>query len=867
MASFTDQISKFNPYIAQLPSDAMVKVGMYKQAQYDAGVQKIQSYMDNIAGMDIYNEGDKAYVQSKLDSLGNDLKTVAAGDFSNQQLVNSVGGMATQIVKDANVQNAIATTAQFRKILARIEKDQADGKAGANNIEDFYAQAKPWMESTEAGVKLKANYSQYRDVNKSALEIIKGMHSSLRSIDIPFVVKDGKINTKEIADAMKRNKIEGITEGAIVTALRAGLSSEDYNQLAIDGRSTFRDVPEDRLNFIVSETLGKTKEQNGLDIKKLQTELPSQVQDPNKTDEINRRIDFYKSQGYIMKDAKGNITESVNGELDKQAEEDYSLIQSNPNKVKESLYKQGFFQQFANGFKWNNEDFSYVTNPLKQQENWVADMNLKWATENRQKLKDERDYVLALKDDARKDAKEKREAEEFNGAPGIPVEEGNTTDNTLKSPERLQGHMTEVANEILGKKQALMGKGYTDAQVNGMIADYEKNGNKANIPATEIGTIQDILRQKQYFNDLDKLNKTAKAEAQNEITGDAAVGKQIAEREAFVASNFSSDKKITQPGAKDWRDGLNITEKQFIDGVRNGTISYSYDKGPLGQVYVNVNGKEFNFKKVGYGSNPAFKALVEKAISYSNKYGKIDKDIETKIDQKYKEKLAPRVAELVPTITGMGFGKDGTVPTRVANNLVAFIGAADAKEIAADENFNTKTASGRLAGDNLKNTKVLLRQDGNKYQAIIRDLTDPGNDQILNISQNNAINIFGAENVNMNKQDALRIRAGRGSNNVNGSPKSAPMQVQFGDFPNIRSFQVTAQLDEDTKYQGQFVPKVHLLKKDGGYQTFEISGKNRAQRVGYDQGKQQLNNLTDDTMMKLLKELYPTYDFSQIYRK
>jgi hypothetical protein len=867
MASFTDQISKFNPYVAQLPSDAMVKVGMYKQAQYDAGVQKIQSYMDNIAGMDIYNEGDKAYVQSKLDSLGNDLKIVAAGDFSNQQLVNSVGGMATQIVKDANVQNAIATTAQFRKTLARIEKDQADGKAGANNIEDFYAQAKPWMESTEAGVKLKASYSQYRDVNKSALEIIKGMHSSLRSIDIPFEVKNGKINTKAIADAMKRNKIEGITEGAIITALRAGLSSEDYNQLAIDGRSTFRDVPEEKLNSIVSDTLGKTKEQNGLDIKKLQTELPSQVQDPNKTDELNKRIQWYKGQGYIMKDEKGNVTENVNGELDKQAEEDFSLIQSNPNKVKESLYRQGFFQQFANGFKWNNEDFSYVTNPLKQQENWVADMNLKWAAENRQKLKDDRDYELAVRKDARETAKEKREAEEFNGAPGIPVEEGNPTDNALKSPERLQGHMTEVANGILGMKQSLMGKGYTDAQVNGMIADYEKNGNKANIPATEIGTIQDILRQKQYFNDLDKLNKTAKAEAQNEITGDAAVGKQIAEREAFVQKTFDPNKRVVTAKAYDGSPGLNISEKEFIDGVRSGKIGYSYDKGPLGQVYVTVNGKQYNFNKIGAGGNPAFKELVEKAISYSNKYGKIDKDIETKIDQKYKEKLGPRVAELVPTVTGMGFGKDGTVPTRVANNLVAFIGAADAKEIAANEDFNTKTASGRLAGDNLKNTKVLLRQDGNKYQAIIRDLTDPGNDQVLNISQKNAIDIFGAENVNMNKQDALRIRAGRGSNNVNGGPKSAPMQVQFGDFPNIRSLQVTAQLDEDTKYQGQFVPKVHLLKKDGTYQTFEISGKNRAQRVGYDQGKQVLNNLTDDTMMKLLKELYPTYDFSQIYRK
>ena len=93
------------------------------------------------------------------------------------------------------------------------------------------------------------------------------------------------------------------------------------------------------------------------------------------------------------------------------------------------------------------------------------------------------------------------------------------------------------------------------------------------------------------------------------------------------------------------------------------------------------------------------------------------------------------------------------------------------------------------------------------------------------------------------------------------------MQVQYGDFPNINKYQITAQLDEDSKYKDQFVPTVHLLKKDGSYQSFELSGKNRSQRLGYEQGKQQLGNLTDDTLMKLLKELYPSYDFSQIYRK
>ena len=39
MASFTDQISQFNPYIQELPVEAMAQVGMAKQAQYNQGYQ------------------------------------------------------------------------------------------------------------------------------------------------------------------------------------------------------------------------------------------------------------------------------------------------------------------------------------------------------------------------------------------------------------------------------------------------------------------------------------------------------------------------------------------------------------------------------------------------------------------------------------------------------------------------------------------------------------------------------------------------------------------------------------------------------------------------------------------------------------
>ena len=49
MASFTDAIPQFNPYIQQLPVEAMVKVGMEKQQRYDQGLQKIQSQIDQVA--------------------------------------------------------------------------------------------------------------------------------------------------------------------------------------------------------------------------------------------------------------------------------------------------------------------------------------------------------------------------------------------------------------------------------------------------------------------------------------------------------------------------------------------------------------------------------------------------------------------------------------------------------------------------------------------------------------------------------------------------------------------------------------------------------------------------------------------------
>ena len=52
-----------------------------------------------------------------MNALGGQLQSVAASDFSNFQLVNSVDGMTKQLVNDPTILNAVGSAAKYRKQL------------------------------------------------------------------------------------------------------------------------------------------------------------------------------------------------------------------------------------------------------------------------------------------------------------------------------------------------------------------------------------------------------------------------------------------------------------------------------------------------------------------------------------------------------------------------------------------------------------------------------------------------------------------------------------------------------------------------------------------------------------------------------
>ena len=213
MASFTDIIPSFNPYIQQLPIESMVAVGMEKQQRYDQGLQKIQSQIDQVAGLSLYRDSDKQQLQSKLNELGSKLKTVAAGDFSNYQLVNSVAGMAGTVMKDPTILAAVQSTQNIKNNEKLMEEARQKGELTPDN-ELYYTKKLSAYENSglvdERGkpIVFGAKYEPHFDVEKFARETFNSVKPSNLSWDEVFT-KD--VNGKTVySPVMLQMEKEGI---------------------------------------------------------------------------------------------------------------------------------------------------------------------------------------------------------------------------------------------------------------------------------------------------------------------------------------------------------------------------------------------------------------------------------------------------------------------------------------------------------------------------------------------------------------------------------------------------------------------------------------------------------------------------------
>lgn len=357
MASFTDQIQTFNPYVSQAPLiEAMVSVGTQKQQQYDQGVQKIQGYVDSIAGMDVANDADKKYLQSKLNDLGSRLKTVAAGDFSNQQLVNSVGGMATQIIKDPTVQNAVYSTANYRKELSRLQKDIEEGKSNPANVEFFNKRANSWLSSDTPGQKFLGSYIPYFDVQKYAKETFDAVKPDGFTIDQVYEtdtqgnIKLDKAGRPIYSPVMKRMEQEGrFPEKVKQTIDQIFSDARVGQQLDISGQYEYRGYSPEMLSQKIN------------------------LQKENIISKYDEQINELALQKGTGKDVQAQIDalELKKNNIRSQYDDIMTVAQDNPDAVRSLLYKDDVKSRFTTMFGEMKTKETLMSNP-----GWEANFKL-----------------------------------------------------------------------------------------------------------------------------------------------------------------------------------------------------------------------------------------------------------------------------------------------------------------------------------------------------------------------------------------------------------------------------------------------------------------------------------------------------------
>lgn len=644
MASFTDNpqlLTNFNSYVQQLPIEAMREVGMYKQAKYDEGIQRIQSSIDNVAGLDVIRDVDKGYLQSKLNELNTNLKSVAAGDFSNFQLVNSTAGMANKIAKDPTVQNAVMSTAKYRKEAAFMESQRQAGKSSIENEWDFNNGANKWLNSKNLNEGFNVKYQSYIDVNKKWMEVMKSLHSDLREQDIPYERNaDGSINYNKTAAAMQRLSKEVVSSEKIENALRSSLSPDELNQLSISGRYEFRafDTP-NKLAVYSNTRYGEQIKLNN-----------------NKIKELEGLIGLSTSNPDTQKTAQ-NIIDSLNNkniQLNKQLNDELELISTDPDTAKAYIYKNGAIEQFANAYAWEHNKENLLSNPVLEADHWekkhqidIAQYKLSVRAQNWKEYADKTGWKFQQAD---LDLKTKKMLFDMYGSE-TPFESYLGENTNIKDPMTAMIEDEEAYSQAASTGIVAMVKGIpgtSSVQIKNAIQKYKngdpnwyKLGNGSSVKAIPVEWRDEVNNIIENQNEAKRLN----------------IGRTNIIKEVENSPEFSNSKETIYKNVADIKP---IT----IKDANGNTVTYSSKELTDYAIKESITKTGFNKKEQALHDFRHRKDIIRGMTDtkLNNAFTKIRHAV-TPIESAKQKAIANKIAErsgtYIPRVTSISFSSEG----------------------------------------------------------------------------------------------------------------------------------------------------------------------------------------------------------------
>lgn len=467
MASYTDIIPQFNPYVSQLPVEAMVKVGMEKQKRYDEGVQKIQGFIDNVAGLDITDK-HRNYLQSKLNELGNDLTRFAASDFSNYQLVNSVAGMTKQLVKDPTIQTGVSAARRIREGQELMDADEKSGKSNPNNSRYWKEQISDWMDDGDLNASFNGSYYKPRNVFAKLGDIAKSVGEDSTIVQMLFQT-DGRgnpilVNGKlQYNDVMAETLLKGKDKNKILNAFMTGLDAGDYKQLAIDGMYNLEGKDRAALVGMLDDSLNEYE-----------------MQVYNQQEEINDNILKLKNKGGSQEDidALEQKLVTLDENLRKRRESvDKTINTTGDKELRSMLYTNNYLDSMSSAFSTKETYTKYLENPAVKMMMERERLAISKAAE--QRARDEFDYKKihdkeVMDQERWKALFEKGLVDEEGNPTGASLYGGTARDVTMLDKEG--SYFTNQFEQGLQKDMDVQFSLYEKVAVAHWMASNSKNG-------------------------------------------------------------------------------------------------------------------------------------------------------------------------------------------------------------------------------------------------------------------------------------------------------------------------------------------------------------------------------------------------------
>jgi hypothetical protein len=833
MASYTDNSpTQFDPYVSQLPIiEEMSKITMERQQRYDQGIQKIQTQIDNVAGLDVIRDVDKQYLQSRLNELGTNLKSVAAADFSNNQMVTSTAGMAARIAKDPIIQNSVISTQRVRKSMSERDVANREGKGAVENDWWLDKNINQYLNNSDAKASFTGSYLQYRDIKPKMLKVLKSLHESGKDEQVPWEANsDGTVNYGKTAAAMVEKGWKGITSGQIENAIRASFDQSDLRQMDISGQYQFRNYTPGNLAIHAQAQYNQGIATVESRIAYLQKFAESH-KGPKQTSQYNEAIKTIKE----LQTSIGEGGEFKN-QLKSQLDANLQSILTNPDGVKAEMYKNGLVKEFANAHSWEETAIKYLANPYLEAEHWEKKFGIDLALAN-STIAHQRETERVARGNLTISQKEfeLKEKAAIGGA-------GFITTGGITQEE--QAPQTKLANDILSTKAN------ADAQLvdlaervtTSMINNGADPSTKVTVPELQVMIDKGQLGP-EFQSSVDSYKQTMADAGDKDAAYKSAIlatknNTKIKANNKVIEEELSKHSPITITTS----DGQQVTytPQELVNYLAKPkaitTPSFSgYGEGGIHEDLSKLTMKE----KLLYNTRHNID-LVKEYKKFFEGNSEYKKQYDTVLD----EEILKRVPEYVPKEVSLGVtpekktewnAKTTQILGRIIDNPGGNLGL-DTKKLA------TWLTDDKTQGDlkyDISHTgkeKQLVIRKGNEVQRITL-----ANDEIAQIPE-------ASTSPSIVMQNILRQRGGT-TNFMKGDPEGA----RYTNLPNIKKYRVGADTTSDPNNTSPVFPKIYV-KTTEGWKTLLYK-----EPMSATDALRDFNSITDEYILEQVKKQLPDY--------